>query len=78
MHPGVDEPADQDLGVSIGHIMRSLSVDMRKMRHAKAQERAHKAPVKMLFPMVFLLFPSMFIVLLGPAALQLLTSFGGT
>ncbi len=66
----------QELGVSIGHIMRALSVDMRKMRHAKAQERAQKAPVKMLFPMVLLLFPAMFILLLGPAAMQLISSFG--
>ncbi len=66
----------QEMGVSIGQIMRGLAVDLRKMRHAAAQERAHKAPVKMLFPMVFLLFPSMFIVLLGPAAIQLLEAFG--
>ncbi len=66
----------QELGVSIGQIMRGLAVDLRKMRHAAAQERAHKAPVKMLFPMVFLLFPSMFIVLLGPAAIQLMSALG--
>ncbi len=66
----------QELGVSIGHIMRALAVDMRKIRRAKAEERAHKAPVKMLFPMVFLLFPAMFLVLLGPAAMQLTEAFG--
>ena len=67
----------EQLGVSIGQIMRALAVDMRKLRRAMAEERAHKAPVKMLFPLVFLIFPALFILLLGPAALDLTEALSG-
>jgi tight adherence protein C len=57
----------ETLGVSIGNIMRNLATEMRKRRRAAAEERAQKAPIKMLFPLIFLIFPPMFIVLLYPA-----------
>jgi len=57
----------ETLGVSIGTIMRNVALEMRKRRKALAEERAQKAPVKMLFPLIFLIFPAMFIVLLVPA-----------
>jgi tight adherence protein C len=63
--------ADQ-LGVSIGKVLRIQSEQMRIKRRQRAEEKAHQAPVKMMFPMVFLIFPSMFIVLLGPAGFLIL------
>jgi tight adherence protein C len=57
----------EQLGVSIGQILRNLAAEMRKRRRAHAEERAQKAPIKMLFPLVFLIFPSLFIILLYPA-----------
>ncbi len=67
----------ETLGVSIGQIMRDLAVDMRKRRRSAAEERAQKAPIKLLFPLIFLIVPAMFVVLLGPAAFQVIDAFGG-
>jgi len=58
--------ADQ-LGVSITQVLRVQSKQMRMRRRQRAEEQAHKAPVKMIFPMVFLIFPALYIVLLGPS-----------
>jgi tight adherence protein C len=60
--------ADQ-LGVSIAKVLRIQSEQMRIRRRQRAEEKAHQAPIKMLFPMAFLIFPALFVVLLGPAAL---------
>jgi tight adherence protein C len=67
----------ETLGVSIGQIMRDLAQEMRRRRRATAQERAQKAPIKILFPLVVLIFPAMFVVLLGPALILFLKAFGG-
>ena len=61
--------ADQ-LGISLGRILRVQAADTRNRRQAAAEERAMKAPIKMLFPTVLFIFPSMFIVILGPAVLN--------
>lgn len=65
--------ADQ-LGVSLTKILRIQSDQMRVKRRQRAQEKAHQAPVKMMIPMVLLIFPSLWIVLLGPAVVFLLDS----
>ena len=65
------------LGVSIGSIMRNLAIEMRKTRRQTAEERAQKAPIKILFPLVFLIFPPIFIVLLYPAIHSFGQAFGG-
>jgi tight adherence protein C len=63
----------ESLGVSIGQIMRNLADEMRSRRRSMAEERAQKAPIKILFPLVALIFPSIFVVLLGPAVLSIVT-----
>ena len=65
------------MGISTGQIMRNLSHEMRQRRRAMAEEKAQKAPVLMLFPLVFLIFPAMFIVLMTPAVINLIHSFKG-
>ena len=67
----------ESLGVSMGTILRNLAAETRKRRKAHAEERAHKAPVKMLFPLILLMFPSMFIVLLYPAVKTFTQALGG-
>jgi tight adherence protein C len=63
--------ADQ-LGISLGRILRVQAADSRLRRQAAAEERAMKAPIKMIFPTVLCIFPAMFIVLLGPAVMNIL------
>jgi tight adherence protein C len=63
--------ADQ-LGISLGRILRVQAADTRQRRQAAAEERAMKAPIKMLFPTVIFIFPAMFVVVLGPAMLNLM------
>ena len=67
----------ETLGTSTGQIMRNLAGEMRKRRRSMAEERAQKAPIKILFPLVFLIFPAMFIVLLGPVVYSFGKIFGG-
>ncbi len=62
--------ADQ-FGISVSTVLRNQAEEMRVARRQMAQEKAQKAPVKMLVPMVFCIFPPMFIVVLGPAGLSI-------
>jgi tight adherence protein C len=63
------------LGVSIGTILRNQAVEMRARQKAQVAERAQRAPIKILFPLVFLIFPAMFVVILGPALFSIAKSF---
>lgn len=67
--------ADQ-LGVSISQVLVTQAAQMRLIRRQKAEESAREASIKMLFPLVFLIFPAMFAVLLGPAVPLLLETLG--
>jgi len=68
----------EQLGVSMSKILRVQSDQMRVKRRQRAQEKAQQAPVKMMIPMVLLIFPSIWIVLLGPAIIQVMnTNTGG-
>ena len=68
--------ADQ-LGVSIANILRIQSAQVRTKRRQQAEEAAMKAPIKMLFPLIFFIFPTLFVVLLGPAIIQVAMTFMG-
>lgn len=67
----------EQLGVSMAKILRVQSDQMRVKRRQRAQEKAQQAPVKMMIPMVLLIFPSIWIVLLGPAVLKLMNTDSG-
>ena len=64
----------EQLGVSMAKVLRIQSDQMRVRRRQMAEEEAHKAPIKMIFPIALLIFPSILLILLGPAAMLLLSS----
>jgi tight adherence protein C len=67
----------EQLGVSISKVLQVQSEQLRIERRQRAEEMAAKAPIKMLFPLVGCIFPSLFVVILGPAIISLATTFAG-
>ena len=65
----------EQMGTSIGQVLRVQSEQMRIRRRQRAEEIANQAPVKMIFPLVLCILPTLFIVIMGPAAIQLYESF---
>jgi tight adherence protein C len=65
------------LGLPIGGVLREQSKQMRLVRRQRAEEKAQKVPVKILFPMLLCIFPALFIVIIGPGAIQMINTFSG-
>ena len=66
------------LGTSVAQALRSHADSMRTKRRQRAEELARKATVKLAFPLVLLIFPALFVVLLAPAVIQLLRALAGS
>lgn len=64
-----------ELGVSLSRVLRIESANLREHRKQVSREKAMKAPIKMLFPLVFFIFPSIFIIILGPAVIKMIKMF---
>lgn len=68
----------EQLGVSMAKVLRIQADQMRMKRRQFAEEQAHKAPIKMIIPMALLIFPSIMIIILVPAVMQIMTNLGGS
>jgi len=67
----------ETLGVSIGKVLRDLADEMRRRRRQVAEEQAHKAGTKILFPLILLIFPALFVVTLGPVMISIIQGLSG-
>lgn len=63
------------LGLGLARVLRIQAEEVRRKQRAAAQEKATKAPVKILFPLILFVFPALFVVILGPAALHIIQMF---
>ena len=65
------------LGIPVAAVMREQAVDMRLKRRQRAEEKAQKVTVKILFPLIFCLLPALFVIVMGPGVLSIMKSFAG-
>jgi tight adherence protein C len=65
----------ESMGTSIAAVLRVQADQMRMKRRQRAEQQAQAAPIKMMFPLVMFIFPTMFIVILGPAGIQIYEQF---
>ena len=65
------------LGIPIAAVLKEQSKEMRLKRRQRAEEKAHQIPIKILFPMIFFIFPALFVVIIGPGAITVVRSFTG-
>lgn len=66
----------EQFGITIGDVLRTQAAELRERRRHRAEEHAQKMPVKILLPLVFMIMPAMFVVLLGPGIIQIMDQFG--
>ena len=64
------------LGIPIGRVLRIQSGEMRTKRRQRAEEKAQQVPVRMMIPLVLFILPCLFLVIMGPAAIQIAETFG--
>ena len=64
-------------GIPIGQVLRIQSVEMRTKRRQRAEEKAQKVPVKILFPLMFCILPTLFLIVMGPGVISMMDSFKG-